>query len=332
MSTNELHLQNDLYAEEEFARKLETIENTVIRPIVRRKLHVTLFQSDEAKRNQDALDLVSDIRLVLVDQIRKAGSANGGINSLSDYAARVAFNACYQHFRSRFPQRTRLRNKLRYLFTHDAGLALWRDSAGRWLCGNLTWQGSEDHVSPAEPDEDVRLVVESDRRGGSEPIYAYLEQCGGPVLFDDIVNRIGALCGLIEPTESSEWLDQSPHELSDPKLRIDAILELTSRLRSMWADVLELSLEHRTALLLNLREPGGENLLAALPLTGVAPIRKIAAALEIPFEEMAEIWNSLPWDDNRIAEHLGVTRQQIINLRQTARTKLRRKLNNKGNI
>ena len=50
-------------ADDEFVRQLENIENTVIKPIIRRKLHVSLFPQDTGKRNQDALELVKDIRL-----------------------------------------------------------------------------------------------------------------------------------------------------------------------------------------------------------------------------------------------------------------------------
>jgi hypothetical protein len=45
-------------------------------------------------------------------------------------------------------------------------------------------------------------------------------------------------------------------------------------------------------------------------------------------EEFAEIWNHLPLDDNRIAEILNLTRQQVINLRKSARERLARRMKN----
>jgi hypothetical protein len=43
-------------------------------------------------------------------------------------------------------------------------------------------------------------------------------------------------------------------------------------------------------------------------------------------EELTEIWNALPLDDVAIAAHLGVTRQQVINLRKSARERLVRRM------
>ena len=38
-----------------------------------------------------------------------------------------------------------------------------------------------------------------------------------------------------------------------------------------------------------------------LPLAGVASLREIAAALALPVEELARLWNALPLDDVAIA-------------------------------
>jgi hypothetical protein len=71
---------------------------------------------------------------------------------------------------------------------------------------------------------------------------------------------------------------------------------------------------------------GAKCALELFPLTGVASIRAIASVLEIPAEEFAEIWNMLPLDDLAIAERLQVTRQQVINLRKSARKRLERRM------
>jgi hypothetical protein len=43
-------------------------------------------------------------------------------------------------------------------------------------------------------------------------------------------------------------------------------------------------------------------------------------------DKLAEIWNDLPLDDLRIASMLGVSRQQVINFRKSARVKLSRRM------
>jgi len=122
--------------------------------------------------------------------------------------------------------------------------------------------------------------------------------------------------------------EHKPLDVDDPfdhvagnETPADRDLELRDRLKRLWSGVLELPLKHRKALLLNLRDRDG-GLIWALPISGVAKLADIAAALGMRPDELAEIWPTLPWDDLRIAEHLGLQRQQVINLRQSARAKL----------
>jgi hypothetical protein len=97
----------------------------------------------------------------------------------------------------------------------------------------------------------------------------------------------------------------------------------------LWAQIRELPIAQRAALLLNLRSGSDGAAVALLPLTGVAGIREIAGALELPSEEFAALWNQLPLDDLAIAERLGVTRQRVINLRKSARERLTRRMGGK---
>ena len=60
--------------------------------------------------------------------------------------------------------------------------------------------------------------------------------------------------------------------------------------------------------------------------TALPSIRSIADILEMPHEQFAELWNQLPIDDKRIAELFGLTRQQVIKLRHSARLRLKRTL------
>jgi hypothetical protein len=79
-------------------------------------------------------------------------------------------------------------------------------------------------------------------------------------------------------------------------------------------------------LLLNLRDHEGGNALTLFVLLGIAGIDRLAAAVGMSANELAEIWSELPLGDAAIAARLGVTRQQVINLRKSARERLRRRL------
>lgn len=77
---------------------------------------------------------------------------------------------------------------------------------------------------------------------------------------------------------------------------------------------------------MNLKDGKGGDCIALFPLSGIATPRDIADLLSIPAERFAEMWNDLPLEDATIAEHLGVTRQQVINLRKSARERLARRM------
>src|SRR5204863_5662800 len=102
--------------------------------------------------------------------------------------------------------------------------------------------------------------------------------------------------------------------------------ELKQWIRHLWQEVCCLPIAQRQALLLNLREEAGGSALMLVPMSGVASIREIAQALAMTATELAELWNKLPIDDLTIAQRLGLTRQQVINLRKSARARLTRRM------
>ena len=55
-------------------------------------------------------------------------------------------------------------------------------------------------------------------------------------------------------------------------------------------------------------------------------MQQIAELLERSPQEFHGLWNRLPLDDLSIAQLLGLTRQQVINLRKSARERLSRHL------
>jgi hypothetical protein len=96
--------------------------------------------------------------------------------------------------------------------------------------------------------------------------------------------------------------------------------------RDLWWQIRELPPMQRKALLLNLRYGGELDALPVLLLSGIAGLADIASVLEMSERELAAIWNELPWDDHRIAALLDVTRQQVVNLRKSARARLQRRM------
>ncbi len=123
--------------------------------------------------------------------------------------------------------------------------------------------------------------------------------------------------------ENPEGMDQLPAVQTD----IDSEIERREYLKNLWAEIRELPVRQRAALLLNLRDGEGRGCLELFHLAGVATFQQIAGALEMSPEDFVLLWNELPLDDLSIADRLGLTRQQIINLRKSARSRLSRRMN-----
>ena len=302
----------------------------VIEKTLRSKLRVTFNTADFSQKNQEALELAGDIKILLINELRRLKSNPNGkvIYNLDGYVMSVTVNIYRQYLRAKYPLRQQLKSKLRYLLSHHPKFALWEDE-GVWLCG---FEKREKEAKP--PDAETiqagiaETVSQNNLRESSKIIdlvAAVFEFAKGAILFSELLAVTAEIQGikeLREIPESDSFL--LAEKLSVPEDKMMTELERRERLKGVWAEICALPVRHRTALLLNLKDRGDEPVIKLFPLLRIASIRKIAEALEFAPEKFAAIWNELPWDDLKIAEYLGLTRQQVINLRQSARARLGR--------
>ncbi|MGH9555304.1 MAG: hypothetical protein ACRD2Y_05725 [Terriglobales bacterium] len=313
----------------------------VIRDIVRSHLRTCFRPGAFGPEHQDVEDVSAEIVLRLVTRLRefKADPVRHPIHNLRGYVAGMAHNACDQYLRCKYPQRARLKNKLRYILTHREGLALWEGEQQRRLCGLALWCSQRDPAAAARTDQlhhertsgEAALMSRGEAEALKLPelLRVIFERVGAPCLLDDLVSLVANLLGI---------RDQAPLSKPDPDYacaagavskqaeELAAVLDQRMTLKRVWEEISGLPPRQRAALLLNLRDPQGRGVINLLPLVRVASIREIAQALEMPAEELAGIWAKLPWEDLVIAGFLGVTRQQVINLRKSARERLARRL------
>lgn len=265
----------------------------------------------------DAEDVSHNVMADLIARLREMKDAGGGLGTIRDfpaYAAVAAYHGCNECFRQCFPQRYRLRNRLRYLLLKDHRFALWESPGGEWLCGRKDGRRNQ----PAARQEVTDSGWASSREA-ARVVDSIFAELGAPMAFDDLIDRVAQHWGISDHPVPNE-------DLASADGAIDTLLERRSWLKRLWDEIGELPLRQRFALLLNLRDDQGGPALALFPVTGVATIRQIAAALDVAAGELARIWNELPLEDQRIAEWLGISRQQVINLRKAARERLSRRL------
>lgn len=243
---------------------------------------------------EDFEDLRSEALLRLIRRVEDRDAEP--IASLPDYAAMIAFHVVDDYARKRYPDRARISNRIRFTLTRDPRFAFWE--LGREHVGGLrTWSGRRPVAAPPH------AYVEADDIPGS--LLRLFDETGGPLAFHAIVALF--------------WTPGRP-------LRVIPVapqpVERANVGAKLWKEIRELPPRQRIALLLHLRDDNGES---ALVHAG-ASRAEIAAALELPEDELAALWPALPLDDTAIAARLGLARQQVINLRKCARERLARRM------
>ena len=259
---------------------------------------------------EDAQDVIATVHLRLIARLR----SDEPIESLDAYVATLTYNTLNDHLRRRYPQRARLKNRLRYVLTHDQRLAVWPAPAG--LVAGL--RNHEGATAPAFVAEVAATRMMLNAAKPADAVFEILRAAGGMMTFDALVDFTAKLWHVTDqPHAGVEQLDQTPRQ-SPP--------DLTALLAELWREIGLLPLAHRQALLLNLRHGETENVIELFAFTGTASFGELAAALEMTSDELAALWNELPLPDKRIAALLGLSRQQVINLRKSARKRLARRV------
>jgi hypothetical protein len=180
------------------------------------------------------------------------------------------------------------------------------------VAGLAAWRGQ-----PARPSR----TPEAQRRANMEQtLVALFLEYGAPLPLETVVDAIAHAWGIVESEEVPA--EQIAHEGTTPI----ADLEAREELQQVWQEIRALPPNQRVALLLNLRDRSSVAMIESFVFLGIASIDELAALMEMTAEELSVLWNSLPLDDNAIASRLGLTRQQVINLRRAARERLGRRV------
>jgi len=284
------------------------------------------FLHEQSVSIADVDDVLSGVTLRLVRTmrgIRGAGDQKAGdqkaIERFDGYVAGLTFHTVYDYLRRRYPEGTRLKNKLRYLLTHDKRFVVWRGPAGL-LTGRREWEGRapSDRIL-TRADATPAMLDRSDPAGAIDAIFGAI---GEPLHFEAFVRLVAKLWDVVDM-----HTEEPSGAIFDP--RPDPLARLESRryLERLWCEIAALPPRQRAALLLNLRDGDGNNATALFIFTGMATVEQIADAIGVSAERLGVLWNELPLDDATIAGELGATRQQVINLRSAARERLGRRMN-----
>lgn len=311
---------NDLQQAE---RLLAALVDQCIKPTIAATLRQRHLTAEEAG------EIAGSIAITLIERIRQerrekphSGSAPPIIHHLEGYVAVVTHHAVDGWLRERSPGRARLRRGVRYVLLHSPLFALWQQE-GTTVGGHADMQTQRRKVSPLSHEDLVRRCVLS---GNPQTISlvtlidALLKTADAPLPLETLLAAVALLRGV----------EDHPADIEISTLSTGASLESglfhRETLTEVWREVQQLSARQCAALLLNLRDNEGRGVLELLLALGITDRKGIAAALGWTLIELERVWEMLPVDDNQIAQWLGATRQQVINLRKVARERLERRM------
>lgn len=315
----------------------------IVSGIVRTYIARSSYYSENDQLSEDIQNVIADATVQILTRLRqmRLKPEMGTIGSFKGYVSVSAYNTCHRHLRLKYPLRSRLKHKVRYILTHKKGLSLWKDDKENWLSGISEWtEGRRSPVSKGRINQlrnDSHALeiagLSADKIDYDDPIEvltAIFRWADGPIEIDDLVSLTAELWKIKDHAPQSES-ETDLSSVPDYKVR-DSLGEAASTveqqlyLKRLWEEICQLPLEQRSALLLNLRDPHESSLITLLADIGIATVREIASALTLPVERFAKLWNDLPLDDTAIAQHLCVSRQQVINFRLSARRRLSRRM------
>lgn len=313
----------------------------IIRQIIWNKFHVHPPGSSTSAETQHSEDLANEVIVQLLKRLRdlKSKTCTDAPIDFRSYLATTTYNAFYGYLRERHPQRHRLKNKIRYILTHKAGLALWLSDTQELLCGFKAWRSAERSSSAKPRLQQLIGSVQAAELGASlrdhsriknpaRVLASIFNSVGGPVRLEDLIDLAADEIEIGERRVEAEYdsVYKAAPSCSDISAELATHQEQRKYLDRLWVEIQDLPFQQRTALLLNLRDRSGNDIITLISHLRIASLREIAETLAMTAECLAGIWNDLPLEDADIARRLCVNRQQVISLRLSARRRLSRRM------
>jgi hypothetical protein len=188
------------------SQDLIEVAHPVVKRVVRKRFFgVSLSSRDDSYENQRALDCVQQAMLELVVKFARVEAGDDPpIQSLKDYAARVAHNAVNDVVRP--PNWTRLKHRLFRVLSRHSQFASWVDPQLGKVCGYAGWR-TRKHVTAhatiaglrqaaGELRADAVLATHWDNMGSTHwqtLLERVFDIAGGPIEATTLINFLAEL-------------------------------------------------------------------------------------------------------------------------------------------
>jgi RNA polymerase sigma factor (sigma-70 family) len=308
-------------------------------PIVRQVLRQhNFFVSAEgvSESNPDAEDLYQEAMTRLIEVLHENQHSLASIENFGGYVRKVVSNLCADFFRSKSPERARLKDRVRDVFRRHKNLMSWQYE-NEILCGFAAWRNTgkrviaddmesslEDFLPARFANEDVKIVPLS------RTVVELLDWIGGPVEIDALVRMLVYVLDIKE--QQSESSDDERvaakfdiHSLGGQR-STELHVETNELLGRLWSVVKGLPAKQRDAFAFRFDDQTGNNLFALLLAAEIVNWNDLARGMGRPIAEISRLRTLMPMDTATAAHELNTSRQNVSKWLHHAMRKLRRKL------
>jgi hypothetical protein len=298
----------------------------LVRKILRQRLGFYLNLDGHNPNNPEAEDLSNEILLSLEQRLRDlmAEPEKYPIDDYRQCVINVATDACQNFIRAKSDPRVRLKNNLLGVIGRHSEFKVWKGNDGLSLCGFATWEGRRISIAASErlawlkenPEsfKSKRFTYQSLQKAPYAKLIAEIFQwLGDPIRFEDLVELVPRFRQIndqpaepIEPAEKQEEL-----QLAEPASPSSDGPEKRLTTKQLWEEVKQLPPKSRLVLCLSPVGEECEDLWDLLLTTDAVSLSELADGLEIPLEQITNIWLEAPMDSKTLADYLGTTTSQV---------------------
>lgn len=288
-------------------------------------------ESDARFSRRDYEDLRGEccVKIVGVLRARKiAADALPPIKDFSAYCSTIIYNVWNAFVRERSPNRENLKNKIRYSLDKDSRFSTETD-----VEKGIFYRLREQNLPPSVLSvEQLTAIVKEEcelfaQTSLSDLLAVIFEKANGSLKIGQLVIIVAELWLVRDlPTVS---LDDFQTRTAQ-KIVQHEDLEMRYTLEYVWQEIRALPVFQRVALLYNLRDERGGEMLFSFFNARIAALDELAEAMNLDKTQFVKLLPQLPFDDKRIATAMNLTVKQIGNLRKVARDNLRRRLDGKA--
>lgn len=274
----------------------------------------------------DFEDLCGESCLKLVEKLNALRNESDAqqIRDFKAYAAVVAFNIWNEFLNDGTPNRKSLKNKIRYALGKGIEFEVWQEK-DEIYGGLIVHKRRIKQVST----ENLTIRVEkefADFRNAALPdlLFEISEKANSALKLNEFTAIVARLWS-IEDLPDIALDGFRENGFSAKSFRRNGF-EMRFELEQIWREIRILPVNQRVALLYNLRDERGREMLFMFFNARIASLREISEAMNLSLEDCAKVFPFLPFTDKAIAEKMNLTAKQVGNLRKVARENLRRRL------